>query len=54
MGKTYKGPEVKGGGGKRHGAKYLEVPKKYHDPETSGLKTNIVVGENKYDIVIAK
>jgi hypothetical protein len=42
-------------GGKGKGApKIIEVPKKYADPNTSGIKTTINTGPNTYDIVIPK
>lgn len=52
MSKSYQGPDKKGS--KRAGVKFLEVPKKYHDPETSGLKTTVNKGPNTFDIVIPK
>jgi hypothetical protein len=35
-------------------SKFIDVPAKYHDAETSGLKTEIKRGVNTYDIVIPK
>ena len=52
MSQTYQGPESKKA--KRATLKFVEVPKKYHDPETSELKTSINKGPNTYDIVIPK
>jgi hypothetical protein len=52
MSKSYQGPESKGA--KKVNLSYLEVPKKYHDPETSGLTTKIEKGSNTFDIVIPK
>jgi hypothetical protein len=52
MSKSYPGPEAKGA--KRVNLRYLEVPKKYHDPETSGLTTTVNKGANTFDIVIPK
>ena len=40
--------------GKGRLPKVVEVPAKYFDPSTSGLKTTINKGENTYDIVIGK
>ena len=34
--------------------KFIEVPKNYHEPTTSTLKTTLVKGENAFDIVIHK
>jgi hypothetical protein len=34
--------------------KVVNVPAKYGDPDTSGIKTTISKGANKYDIVIPK
>jgi hypothetical protein len=34
--------------------KFIDVPAKYHDLDTSGLKTAINKGVNTYDIVIPK
>jgi hypothetical protein len=34
--------------------KMVDVPKKYFEPETSGLKTNVNKGPNTYDIAIPK
>jgi hypothetical protein len=44
--------ESKGKG--RSPSKFVDVPAKYHDQETSGLKTTIKKGVNIYDIVIPK
>jgi hypothetical protein len=52
MAASYKGPESKGK--TKGGPKFVEVPKKYHDPETSGIKTTINKGQNTFDIVISK
>lgn len=52
MSQSYQGPEAKKGG--RTSIKFLEVPKQYHDPETSGLKTTIAKGNNTYNITITK
>lgn len=34
--------------------KFIDVPKKYHNPETSGLRTTVAKGNNTFDIVIPK
>jgi hypothetical protein len=52
MGESYKGPGAKGSG--KVSVKWIDVPQKYHTPETSGLKATITAGENKHDIVIPK
>jgi hypothetical protein len=44
--------ESKGKG--RSPSKFVDVPAKYHDQETSGLKTTVTKGVNTYDIVIPK
>lgn len=49
---AYKGPKEKLG--KKVILKYTEVPKQYHDPNTTPLKTTIVAGPNTYDIKIPK
>lgn len=51
---AYAGPDAKGAGKKKVDVKFIEVPKKYFDPTTSGLKTTIAKGENKFDIIIPK
>jgi hypothetical protein len=41
--------------GKAKGSsRFVDVPVKYHEAETSGLKTTIQKGVNTFDIVIAK
>lgn len=51
-GGAYTGPDGKGR--KRVNMTPVEVPKKYFDPDTSGLTHTLVGGENKHDIVIKK
>jgi hypothetical protein len=34
--------------------RFVDVPAKYHEPETSGLKTTINKGANTFNIVITK
>jgi hypothetical protein len=50
---AYKGPEAKGKG-KVVGLKFIEIPKKYFEPNTSGIETTIQSGSNTFDIVIPK
>jgi hypothetical protein len=52
MAQSYQGPEAKGA--KKANLRFVEVPKKYHDPETSGLTTTINKGPNTFDITIPK
>jgi hypothetical protein len=33
-------------------AKFIDVPKKYHNPSTSGITTTVLEGTNKFDIKI--
>jgi hypothetical protein len=47
-------PLEKGGGKKAAVPKVLEVPKKYHDPATSGIGTEVKAGKNDFDIKLAK
>jgi hypothetical protein len=35
-------------------SKFIDVPAKYHDPETSGLRTAVSKGVNTFEIVIPK
>jgi hypothetical protein len=49
-GGVYKGPEGKGKG--KVNVKFIDVPEKFADPATSGLKHTLAAGENKHDIVI--
>lgn len=53
---AYAGPEAKGkdAGKKKTSVKFIDIPKKYQDPNNSGVKTNIEKGENKFDIVLSK
>ena len=52
-GGAYKGPEA-AGKGRVTGLKFVQVPEKYFDPETSGIKTTVTSGVNTFDIVIPK
>lgn len=49
-GGVYKGPDGKGRG--KADVKFVDVPEKFADPATSGLKHTLAAGENKHDIVI--
>lgn len=53
MSKTYQGPTAKGAA-RKSGIKFIDVPKKYHEPTTTPLKTTVNKGPNTYDIVIPK
>ena len=53
MNAANKGPGVKYKG-KVFGVKFIAIPKKYHDPVTSGFKTTINKGTNTYDIDVPK
>lgn len=52
MSGAYKGPQEKLG--KKVSLKYTQVPKQYHEPGTTPLKTTIVAGPNTYEIKIPK
>ncbi len=52
-GGAYKGPEAKGRG-KVTDVKFIDVPQKYFEPDSSGLKTTVNSGKNTFDIVIDK
>ncbi len=52
MSASQPGPDGKGQ--KVNLPKFVDVPKKYHDPETSGLRTTVNKGSNTFDIVIPK
>jgi len=55
MGRAMAGTDPNAKGGKKASVpKVYEVPKKYHDPETSGLKTTTQKGTNSFDIKIPK
>jgi hypothetical protein len=51
-GGAYKGPNAKGKGAVA--LRFVDVPAKYFDPETSGLTTTVKRGSNTYDITIPK
>jgi hypothetical protein len=50
---VYKGPEAKGKG-RVVGLKFIQIPQKYYDPDTSGIKTTVNKGANTFDITIPK
>ena len=52
-GGVYKGPEASGKG-KVQGLRFIAVPDKYFNPDTSGISTTVKKGTNTYDIVIPK
>ena len=52
MGQAYTGPQGKGKG--KVDVKFIDVPKKYADKATSGLKYTVVAGENNHNIIIPK
>ena len=55
MGRAMAGTDPTAKGGKKATLpKVVDVPKKYHDPETSGFTTTINKGANTFDIVIPK
>jgi hypothetical protein len=51
-GGSYQGPTAKTA--KKATLKFVEVPKQYHDPETTPLKRTVSKGPNTYDIAIPK
>jgi hypothetical protein len=53
MAQASKGPGGKGGGGPPP-PKFIDVPKKYAEPETSGVTTHVKAGANQFDIVLHK
>jgi len=48
MAQAYQG----GKGGAKPAAAFLDVPKKYQDPNSSGITTTIKAGANTFDIVL--
>lgn len=52
-GGAYQGPDAKPGR-KKVGLKFTDVPDKFYDPETSGLRTTVEKGTNTFDITIPK
>ena len=51
MAQSYKGPGAKGGS-RAPAPRFLSVPAKFQDPETSGITTTIKRGKNTFDIVL--
>jgi hypothetical protein len=54
MGRGMAGVDQTKGGGKVNTPKVTDIPKKFFDPDTSGIKTNLKQGVNDFDIVIPK
>ena len=52
MAAAYKGPGSKGGGARPPAPKFVSLPAKLQDPETSGITTTIRKGKNEFDIVL--
>lgn len=50
---AYKGPDGKGKG-QVTGVKFVQLPRKFFSPDTSGLKTTVGKGPNTYDIQIPR
>lgn len=53
-GRAMAGTDPKAKGKKVVTPKFVEVPKKYHNPDKSGLTTSTQKGPNQYDIKIPK
>ena len=53
MAQSYKGPEGKGKA-RASLPRFIDVPERYADPETSGIKTTVQKGDNTYDIVMPR
>lgn len=54
MSRAYKGPKGEGAAGGGLPPKFVSVPARYADAETSGLKTTVNPGANTYDIALPK
>jgi hypothetical protein len=54
MSGRYKGPKGEGAAGGGKPPKFVNVPSKYADPDSSGITTTVAKGPNTYDIVITK
>ena len=55
MGRSMAGTDPNAKGGKKAALpKMVELPKKYQDPESSGITTTTAKGVNKFDIMIPK
>ena len=51
MAQSYKGPGSKGGS-RAPAPKFISLPAKYQEPDTSGITTTIKRGKNTFDIVL--
>jgi hypothetical protein len=51
MAQSYKGPGAKGAN-RAAPTKFISLPAKYQDPDTSGITTTIKRGKNTFDIVL--
>lgn len=54
MSRSYKGPKGEGAAGGGPPPKFVGVPKKYAEPESSGLTTTVAAGANTFDIKLPK
>ena len=52
MAQGYKGPDSKGVS--KPAVRFLDMPEKFREPETSGITTTIKKGANTFDIVLTK
>ena len=51
MAQSYKGPGAKGAS-RAAAPRFINLPARYQDPETSGITTTIKKGKNTFDIVL--
>jgi hypothetical protein len=54
MASAYKGPDGKAAESQVNKLKFVPVPTKYSDPDTSGLEFEVKKGVNIFDIVLTK
>jgi hypothetical protein len=54
MASAYKGPDGKAAESQANKLKFVPVPTKYSDPDTSGLEFEVKKGVNIFDIVLTK
>jgi hypothetical protein len=54
MASAYKGPDGKAAESQVNKLKFVPVPTKYSDPDTSGLEFEVKKGVNTFDIVLTK